>query len=147
MAANSKFAVATHILTALAHMSQHAPQECKTPDGLISSKVIAQSVNTNPVVVRRIVAELAKSELVVSHQGKGGGLELGRPANKITLLDVYEAVGEPPVFAFNPNKPNSKCPVSMKMVKVLKPVFEKAHEGVRDRLRKIKLSDLVQEIG
>lgn len=141
MAANSKFAVATHILTTLAYMSKD-PAE----DGLINSEYLAGSVNTNAVVVRRIVSELVKAGLIISHQGKGGGLELGRSSEKITLLDVYKAMGETPLFAYNPNKPNPKCPVSVKMVQVLKPVFSEVQNGVKERLEDIKLSDLVQKI-
>ncbi len=147
MSANSRFAVATHILTALAHLARYAPKKFLGSDGLFSSKLIAGSVNTNPVVVRRIVAKLAKAGLVISHQGKGGGIELARSPDKITLSDIYEAMGESPVFAFNPNRPNPKCPVSSKMVHILKPVFSEVQNGVRDRLKKIKLSDLVREIG
>lgn len=141
MAANSKFAVATHILTTLAFMSKDSAE-----DGLINSEYIASSVNTNPVVVRRIVSELVKAGIVISHQGKGGGLELGRAPEKITLLDLYEAMGEPPLFAYNPNKPNPDCPVSVKMVQVLKPVFSEVQNGVKERLEEIKLSDLVHKI-
>jgi Rrf2 family protein len=147
MAANSRFAVATHILTALAHMEKHAPKELRQANGLISSKVLAGSVNTNPVVVRRIVAELARAGIVVSRQGKRGGIELGRAPEKITLLDVYKAMGAPAVFAFNSNEPNPHCPVSSRMVRVLDPVFAKVQDGVRERLEKIRLSDLVRKIG
>ena len=142
MAANSKFAVATHILTTLAYMSK-GPAE----NELINSEYLASSVNTNAVVVRRIVSELVKAGLVISHQGKGGGLELGRASQKITLLDIYEAMGEAPLFAYNPNKPNPNCPVSVKMVQVLKPVFSEVQDGVKERLEDIKLSDLVHKIG
>jgi Rrf2 family protein len=141
MAANSKFAVATHILTTLAYMSKN-PGE----NGLIRSEYIASSVNTNPVVVRRIVAELVKAGLVVSHQGKGGGLELGRSPEEISLLDLYEAMGAPPLFAYNPNAPNPNCPVSINMAQVLKPVFSNVQNGVKARLEDMKLSDLVQKI-
>ncbi|MBI1822687.1 MAG: Rrf2 family transcriptional regulator [Nitrospirae bacterium] len=141
MAANSKFAVATNILTSLALISEE-PDEA----GLINSAYIASSVNTNAVVVRRIVSELVKAGLVISHQGKGGGLELGKSPEKITLLDVYEAMGEMPLFAYNPNKPNPKCPVSVKMAQILKPVFSEVQNGVKERLEEIKLSDLVHKI-
>ncbi len=146
MSANSQFAVATHILTALAHLARHARKKDRRDGGLSSSEIIAGSVNTHPVVVRRIVAKLAKAGLVICHQGKGGGIELGRSPEKITLLDIYEAMGEAPVFAFNPNRPNPKCPVSSKMVDVLKPVFSDVQDGVKERLQKMTLSKLVQKI-
>lgn len=144
MAANSKFSMATHIMTMLAHASQD--DSLKESNGLVRSELIAGSVNTNPVVVRRIVAELAKAGLVISHQGKGGGLELSRPADKITLLDIQEALGEEEVYAYNPNMPNPRCDVSMRMPGIMKPVFDKVQESVYSSLRKIKLSDLLKDL-
>ncbi len=146
MAANSQFAVATHILTALTHISRLGTGDSRGDRGRVSSETIADSVNTNPVVVRRIVSELAKAGLIRSHQGKRGGLELSRDPEKITLYDVYQAMGCPPVFAFNPNEPNPDCPVSSRMVDVLTPVFSYVQEGIQDRLESITLQDLVHEI-
>lgn len=146
MAANSRFAVATHVLVALAHLSRHAPPALRREDGRVSSETIASSVNTNPVVVRRVVASLVRGGLVESHQGKGGGLELARPPERITLRDVYDAMGAEPVFAFNPAPPNPKCPVSARMADVLAPVMAAAQEAVRERLRKITLASLLRQI-
>ena len=58
----------------------------------MTSEYIAGSVNTNPVVIRRIVGMLKKGGLVVSTEGAGGGTELARLAGKITLAEVYRAV-------------------------------------------------------
>lgn len=143
MAANSQFAVATHTLLVLAHM----PGEFRNTAGLVSSDVIAGSVNTNPVVIRRVVADLAAAGLVISHPGKNGGLELGWPAEQITLLDVHTAIGDPPVFAFKPNPPAPQCPVGSKMIQVLTPVFSSAQQRVRESLEQVTLADLVNQIG
>ncbi|ASD62688.1 Rrf2 family transcriptional regulator [Bdellovibrio bacteriovorus] len=138
MAANSRFAVATHIMTLVAH---------DAPKGeLLKSDIVAGSVNTNPVVVRRLMAELSKAGLLTCHQGKGGGVELARPAEKITLRDIYQAVGESDVFAFNPNRPNTRCPVSTSMAKLLTPVFSEVNDCVADQLKQTKLSDLVHKV-
>jgi len=140
MAANSRFAVATHILTLMAHSE-------KTRDGLLSSEWIAGSVNTNPVVIRRLLSQLGKAGLVSSLAGKGGGVRLARTPERISLLDVYRAVGESDVFALNGAKPNPKCPVSCRMANVLKPVFSDLQDGMQARLGKMKLSELVGKIG
>lgn len=145
MAANSKLAVATHIMTLIAHAQKHA-EGFAEPNGLVRSDLIAGSVNTNPVVVRRLVAELAKAGLLVSHQGKGGGLELARPAEKISLLDIHLALGDEEVFAYNQNLPNPRCEVSTRMPKILKSVFLKAQHSLNENLKKTKLSDLVKEL-
>lgn len=139
MAANSKFAVATHILLALA---QRAAQTKDGGDAFLSSEFLAGSVNTNPVVVRRIVSHLAKTGLVDCRQGKRGGARLGKPANKITLRHVYETLGKEAVFAFNPNEPNPLCAVSRRMPQVLEPIFKAVEEGIREKLGKIRLTDL-----
>lgn len=143
MAANSQFAVATHTLLVLAHI----PGEFRNPAGLVSSEVIASSVNTNPVVIRRVVADLAAAGLVISQPGKNGGLALGRPAEQITLLDVHVAIGDPPVFAFKPNPPAPQCPVGSKMIQVLTPVFANVQQQVRESLEQVTLADLASQIG
>lgn len=143
MAANHQLAVATHILLVLAHI----PGEFRNEHGLVSSDVVASSVNTNAVVVRRVVAQLARSGLVRSHSGKGGGLELGRPANRITLLDVHLALDEPAVFAYKANLPSQRCPVGSKVIGVLSPVFADVQTSLHKSLKKTTLADLVIQMG
>ena len=82
MGNNSKFTIAVHILTMLANAK----------DASLKSDYVAKSINTNPVVVRRIWASLAKADLLVSRTGSSGGARLAREASEITLLDIYRAV-------------------------------------------------------
>lgn len=142
MASNHRLAVATHILLMLAS----APDEYRNDHGLLSSETVAASVNTNPVVIRRVVADLARAGLVRSHAGKGGGLELGRPANRITLLDVHLALAEPDVFAYKANLPSQRCPVGSKVIGVLSPVFDDVQARVHQTLKKTTLADLVTQM-
>ena len=135
MAANSRFAMATHIMTAL------AVKEEKT-----NSTYLASSLNTNPVVVRRILSELQKAGLINTESGRNGGAVLAKRANAITLFDVYSAVDEGELFAYNPNDPNKTCSLSCKMKHVLSPVFDAASEALAEKLKKIKLSDLVEDV-
>ena len=138
MAANSRFAVATHLLAALANAKTGEPQ---------CSKYLASSVNTHPVVVRRIMADLCKAGLVEAVPGKHGGFLLARPAGKVSLWDVMQAVGEAKVFAFNPNPANPDCPVSVRMAKALRPVFDQVQAGVEAALRGQRVQDLVRHLG
>lgn len=135
MAANSRFAVATHIMTALA-----------VKDEKVTSAYLANSINTNPVVVRRILSELQKAGLVSTESGRSGGALLAKRSNAITLFDVYAAVDEGDLFAYNPNDPNKQCRLSCKMKSVLTPVFAAAQAALAEKLKKIKLSDLVEEV-
>jgi Rrf2 family protein len=138
MAATSRFAIATHLLTAIALLTRE--------DEWVTSTVLAGSVNTNPVVVRRLLAQLGKAGLVRARTGKTGGVALARPAAKITLLDVYRAAGEEPVFGLNPNDPNPLCPISRCMGRLLDPVQRETSTAVHETLSRHRLSELVARV-
>ena len=133
MAANSRFAVATHILTGLG----------MTEGGRMSSDLIARSVNTNPVVIRRILGDLRRAGLVVAQTGKAGGAQLARAPKDISLHEIFQAVEGGALFAFNPNAAVQKCPVSSRMRALLEPVFLSADQAVADQLKRVRLSELV----
>lgn len=135
MAANSRFAMATHIMTALA-----------VEQDKLNSTYLADSLNTNPVVVRRILSELQKAGLLETEAGRSGGARLAKKAQAISLYDVYAAVDEGDLFAYNPNDPNKKCALSCKMKSVLSPIFDAASSALAEKLKGIKLSDLVEEV-
>jgi Rrf2 family protein len=104
------------------------------------------SLNTNPVVVRRILSELQKAGLLETEAGRSGGARLARKADTISLYDVYAAVDDGNLFAYNPNDPNKKCNLSCKMKSVLLPVFDAASEALATKLKKIRLSELVDNV-
>jgi Rrf2 family protein len=135
MAANSRFAMATHIMTALA-----------VEDDKLTSSYLARSLNTNPVVVRRILSELQKAGLLETESGRTGGARLARKPDTISLYDVYAAVDDGNLFAYNPNDPNKKCTLSCKMKSVLLPVFDAASDALAAKLKKIRLSELVDNV-
>lgn len=98
---NSRLAVAIHILS-LISMDEKA-----------SSDIIADSVNTNPVVVRRMISLLKKGDILTSRAGVPGASLTKDPAD-ISLLEVYRAVqNQEELFAVHEN-PNPKCPVGKK---------------------------------
>src|SRR5260221_11231852 len=100
MNTSHRFAVGVHIMALLA-----------TQEGPVPSSMIAGSVNTNPAMIRRILGMLGKAGLTRATMGSTGGAELARPATKISLLEVYRAVGEPGILALHSNAPNPACPV------------------------------------
>jgi len=130
----TRFAVATHILLLLAAgLSGRAATSVR----------IAGSVNTNPVVVRRIAGQLARAGLVRIQRGPGG-CELARPAEEITLRDVWDAVeGRPdrrllPVHA----NPNPDCRVGCRVQSVLSRAFGAAETALTQALARTTLADL-----
>ncbi|HVK60962.1 MAG TPA: Rrf2 family transcriptional regulator [Bdellovibrionales bacterium] len=129
--------MATHIMMAIA---------LKKEEELVSSSYLAESLNTNPVVVRRILSELQKAGLLETHAGRGGGARLGKQPRAISLHDVYAAVDEGDLFAYNPNDPNKTCSLSCEMKSVLEPIFCSAAKALASDLKSVKLSDLVERV-
>ena len=91
MAANSQFSMAVHILTMLA----------KSQGENVKSECLAGSVNTNAVVIRRILSQLSHADLVVSQTGAFGGTRLAKDPAEIRLAEVYKAVSCGEVFALH----------------------------------------------
>lgn len=136
MAANSRFAVAVH---ALAMLAVHK-------DERQTSRDIAGSVATNPVVIRRLLAQLARAGIVESSHGAKGGFRLARPASKVSLHDIYRAVEEGSFFVQH-EKRNEKCPLACRMQKILAAVFTRVESKVLPELKRTTLADIVGEIG
>ena len=133
---SSRYTVAIHILTLLAWMKDEA----------LTSEFIAGSVNTNPVVIRRILALLREAKFVSSRSGPGGGWSLARPAESITLRDVYWAIEEGAFFSMHTNEPNPKCPVGRDIQEILRGHFSDARQALAQQLAKTTISDLIQSI-
>ena len=136
MISSSRFAVATHVLLALSLQ----------PGERLSSASLASTVNTNPVVIRRLLGVLQRAGLVVTTSGKTGGTELTRSPAAITLRDVYEAVSESDLFALSSSPPNRKCPLSCSMKRVLLPVFTSAEAALAERLEGTTLAQLAAQV-
>jgi DNA-binding IscR family transcriptional regulator len=101
MAANSQFSMAVHVLSMLA----------RSKDENVKSECLASSVNTNAVVIRRLLGQLNQANLVVSQTGVNGGTRLARCPKEINLSEIYKAVNCGDVFALHAKSPSKDCPV------------------------------------
>ncbi len=137
MAGNCHFAFAVHVLSVLALHSEEA----------ISSETLAHSVNTNAVVIRRLLTDLSKSGLIETQRGPGGGSRLARTASEITLLQVHRAVaGEVNSFGEHPNQPAQCCPVGHEIKRVLEDVRLRASQAVENEYSNLTLAQVVQAV-
>lgn len=132
MSGNTTFAVALHALSVLAYRGE-----------LTKSGYIARSINTNAVVVRRIMSKLVQAGIVRSVAGKNGGFELTRDAAHISIDAVYEAVGEQHCFRIHENPENPACEVSCRIKGALGDVLERVDAAVAAELGKTTLADVV----
>lgn len=112
----------------------------------MTSEYIAGSVNTNPVVIRRLLALLRAARLVRSQGGPGGGWQLVVPAGEITLRDVYRAVEGTPLFPLHPSAPNPRCPVGRGIQAALGGRYEEARLAVERDLERTTIAELLREV-
>jgi Rrf2 family protein len=112
----------------------------------LKSEQVAESVNTNPVVIRRILKELAEAGLVVSQTGSLGGSRLAHDANETTLLDVYQALEYGGVFSLHRAPPSRDCPVGVNIETVLGDVLLEVDTAVEKVLQNITINDVVRRL-
>ncbi|OUM90124.1 MAG: Rrf2 family transcriptional regulator [Bacillus thermozeamaize] len=133
---SSRFSVAVHILSLLSLSASPC-----------TSEFIAESVNTNPVIIRRIIGKLKKAGLVHVRSGTGGAY-LGKDLDQITLLDVYRAVDvveNEGLFHFH-GHPNPECPVGANIESVLRMIMLQAQSAMEQVLAQVTLKQLVAEL-
>ena len=134
---SSKLSVGIHILTIFG----------LKPGQPLTSEFIASSVNTNPVVIRRLLGSLRAAGIVESRTGVGGGWSLLIDPERITLLDILRAV-EPQdeIFALHRSEPNPECPCGLHIQSVLAEVYDKVQDGMARQLGGISIACITRKI-
>jgi len=138
MHTSSRFAVAIHTLVFLAMRDNE--------NDSVTSEMIAASVNTNPVVIRRILGTLRESSIVTSQSGACGGWYLKRKPSAISLRDVYRSLENDPLFAMPRQPGNTHCDIGRHMQSVLDDYFKDAERAAEARLERVSLAEIVQDI-
>jgi Rrf2 family transcriptional regulator, repressor of oqxAB len=128
---SGRFAMAVHALAVLAQTDEGYP-----------SAYIAGSVNTHAVFLRRILRELVGAGLVEAREGRTGGYRLARPAEQITLADVYRAIEPAGPIAPSPAEPNARCPIGAGMRGAFAEVAAAAEDGLVAALSGRTVADL-----
>ncbi len=123
--------MAAHALAVLAQSREGYP-----------SAYVASSVNTHAVFLRRILGDLVAARLVDAREGRTGGYRLARPADRITLADVYRAVEPGGPLAESPAEPNVRCPIGAGMRRAFAATAEAAEGGMLDALAQQTVADL-----
>jgi len=134
MQISTKFTIAIHILAATEYFKGKQK---------ITSKFLAGSIGSNPVIIRNIMLMLQDAGIIEVKRGPGG-ITINRPLSEITYLDIYKAVetnSEEELFRFHEN-PSPKCPVGRNI-----------HNALNSSLKKIQFdfemelaSHTVQEV-
>ncbi len=137
MQISSRFSIAVHTLLCIGMFKN---------DFKMTSGFLAESVNVNPVIIRRLLQQLKAAGLVEVTRGSGGA-HIARPVTEITLLDIYNAVecvetGE--LFHFHEN-PNRECPVGRNIHNVLDSKLESIQKAMENEMQRITLKDILDD--
>ncbi|HEX7088611.1 MAG TPA: Rrf2 family transcriptional regulator [Longimicrobiales bacterium] len=125
MSVTSSFALAAHAAALLAFAGEEGA----------TSSLIAASASTHPARVRRVLGLLVRAGIVCGREGAGGGYTLARPADEITLAEVFEATrGEGPLLPLHPQPPNEKCPIGAGITAALTAVDDELSAALREAL-------------
>lgn len=127
----------SRMLHVLIHMDRHVDRA--------TSERIAQMISTNAVVVRRMMAGLRDRGIVSSEKGHGGGWQLALPLAQVTLRDVYEAVGHPPLFNIGPQAEPSTCLVEQAVDARLDATLHEAEARLLAQFAQITVEEVAQD--
>lgn len=138
MQISSRFTVALHIFTCV---------DTFKDEYKITSDFLAGSINTNPVIIRKILTQLKNAGHITVARGTGG-IGLTRPLKEITFYDIYEAI-EPiengKLFNFHEN-PNPKCPVGRNIHTLLDDKLKTIQFAMENEMKKYSVADLHTEM-
>ena len=134
MQISSRFTIALHIFACVdTFKNEHK----------ITSDFLARSINTNPVIIRKILTQLKNANLITVARGTGG-IEPTRTLQEITFYDVYEAI-EPvengDLFSFH-TSPNPECPVGKNIHALLDDKLRAIQIAMEEEMKKYTIDNL-----
>ena len=134
MQISSRFTIALHIFACVDTFQDKYK---------VTSDFLAVSINTNPVIVRKILSQLKNAGLIHAARGTGG-ITPARPLAEITFFDVYEAI-EPvekgDLFHFH-EEPNPECPVGRNIHGLLDGKLKAIQSAMETEMKKYTMADL-----
>lgn len=114
-----------------------------------TSAILAYGLEANPSF-SKLMVPLTRDGIIVSTLGRNGSIHLGRPADKITLRDIYVSVIEDKkLWASRPDVP-ARCVVSANACWYFKSIADEAEQAslevlaqhtVASALEKVKKAD------
>lgn len=137
MQISSRFTIAVHIFACIDTFEK---------DHKITSDFLADSINVNPVIIRKLLSQLKNAGLIQVKRGSGGA-SFARPLEDITLLDIYRAVdcvekGE--LFHFHEN-PNQQCPVGRNIHNILDDKLDRIQNAMEGEMASITMADVIED--
>lgn len=104
--------------------------------------VLSKELNISKSFLAKIMQNLAKQGLVISHRGVNGGFSLNKDWDKITILEIVMAAEEklPSVFECSPSI--ESCPNQVAMLCTIWPLLNNLQMKINDFLKELTLKDI-----
>jgi DNA-binding IscR family transcriptional regulator len=114
--------------------------------GPVTSEALAKAMDTNPVVIRRIMAGLRERGYIQSARGHGGGWTLSCDLSHVTLRDIYSALGCSSLLAIGHRTEAPGCLVEQAVNSALDQAFRDAEALLLARLGEVTLAALGADV-
>ena len=134
MKRDSRLSGVLHCLLHMAELGQPA-----------TSEWLAQAMQTNPVVIRRLMAGLRDAGFVSSAKGHGGGWRLSCSLTHTTLRDIHDALGAPELLAVGHREESPGCLVEQAVNAALEQAYRDAEAVLLARLGAVTLAALARD--
>lgn len=136
MKVSTRFSDSIHILAFIEIFKGKLP---------LTSDNIASSIETSPVVVRRLMSKLRKTKLIQTVHGSADPKLTEKPAD-ISLYDILLAVEGPQHLFTIDQKTNPKCIVGGNIQATLEEYYQQAETAAEAKLDATSLQDILDTI-
>lgn len=126
------------VLHVLLHMAE--------ANGPVTSEMMAKMMQTNPVVIRRILGGLREQGYVTSEKGHGGGWQLACDLETVTLYDIYTALDNPAIFSIGNRTESPACLVEKAVNGAMNESLEEAETLLLARFKQVSLAELSRDV-
>lgn len=124
-----------YALLALVSISKH-----KNP---VNVDVLSKELDISKSFLAKIMQNLSKSDLVVSHRGVNGGFVLKKSIDEITILEIVVAAEERNPMVFECSASLESCPNNKAQLCSIWPFLNNLQFKVNDFLAKLTLKDII----
>ena len=108
-------------------------------DGIVLSQTISKEYNIPLEYLLKILQQLVRANILISKRGPRGGFVMGRPASKVSMLEIIEAVDGPLGSQLNLDDHAKRDKFSAKAEKT----YTQGINAARAVYQKAKLADML----
>ena len=131
MSRDSRLARVVHVLI---HMDNFG--------GVLSSETIGVLLDTNPVVVRRLLGRLRAAGYVQADRGPGGGWRPVKRLDEVTLLELHRLLRDASIISVAPSQDHATCRVEAAANHAIENAGRAATQAFEDVLGRVTLADV-----